>query len=49
MRRSKSMLTWLYRVVRSEDPALRRIDKLRASRNTGPSPAIPVFFRQGTA
>lgn len=48
MRRSKSMLTWLYRVVRSEDPALRRIDKLRAYRNTGSSPAVPVFFRQGT-
>lgn len=44
MARSKSVLTWCFRAMWSEDPALRRISSLKSSRNDQVQSGIPVFF-----
>lgn len=44
MARSKSFLTWWFRGMWSEDPALRRISSLKTGRYDQTQPGIPVFF-----
>jgi hypothetical protein len=46
MARSKSVLTWCFRAMWSEDPALRRISSLKTCRNQKSQSGIPVFFRR---
>lgn len=43
MARSKSVLTWCFRAMLREDPALRRIRSLEESRRGFAKPPIPVF------
>lgn len=43
MARSKSMLTWCFRAMLREDPALRRIRSLEESRRHIAKPPVPVF------
>jgi hypothetical protein len=46
MTRSKSVLTWCLRAVWREDPALRRIERLKSYRTNPVKAAVPVFFTQ---
>jgi hypothetical protein len=43
MGRSKLVLTWCFRAVWREDPALRRIRSLEACRQGSSRPAVSVF------
>lgn len=43
MARSRRVLTWCFRAVWREDPALRRFRSLEANRQAGAAVAVPVF------
>lgn len=49
MLRSKSVLTWCFRAMWRNDPALRRIESLKGCRNDPAKAAIPVFCTQRAA
>ena len=44
MTRSISVLTWCFRAVYREDPALRRIDRLKSYRTDPVKTKVPVFL-----
>lgn len=46
MARSKLVLTWCFRVMWREDPALQRFQRLEASRKDQARAAVPVFCTQ---
>lgn len=46
MARSKAVLTWCFRAVRRNDPALRRFESLKGSQTEQAKSAVPVFFTQ---
>ena len=44
MIRSKAVLTWCFRAMRREDPALRRFGNLKTTGCDQPAPPFPVFL-----
>jgi hypothetical protein len=46
MTRSKAVLTWCFRAMWREDPALQRISSLKGFRTDPARSAIPVFLTQ---
>ncbi|WP_374644423.1 hypothetical protein [Tabrizicola sp.] len=44
MDRLETLMSWLYRVGRGEDPALRRLETLGMRRSDAPGAAVPLFF-----
>ncbi|MDX5350960.1 MAG: hypothetical protein LPJ95_09700 [Paracoccaceae bacterium] len=44
MSRFESVMSWFYRMRRTEDLAMRRIEKLGTGRNDVSGAAIPLFF-----
>ena len=43
---SRAVLTWCFRAMWREDPALRRIERLKSYRTNPVKAAVPVFFTQ---
>ena len=48
MARANAVLTWCFRAIWRNDPALRRIESLKGSQTGRAKAAVPVFFTQKT-